>query len=613
MKILTEIPEGFVGRLTNGEAVLYVSETNEELSILVNPTTNIIRELPTQSALARGYWSELPKDWKPKTKAILFESKVTRKWPLKQEPYDPDARDGDNDGIIQEGTPWERPAGTRFIRANGREIAEGLVSADRPRAAKLVDANGKEVDYTPTYDRPGYVGLGPTIGETAGNVTKPKKVEVRLPEPITPSRSKRGRRKVKSSILPSDGTGNEVLSSREFEELVMAHGKKFLPKNFWKMSVTVEDENGKKRVISINRRTEMIPNLADWEFEPRDTKIVTAHLLAKRMRERGVDLNKLAPFSKLLIDENGTVILQGDEIRDVELERSSTFVTVSPDDPLYKELKAEAVASRLIHQWSIGSSMIGTEQLRGIQNAARDHFDLDTDAYDLPSYWDGEYKSIYEQFISAMYDETQRMFSDAGITHLEVYRGFSLDVSSVDKAALERRDTAAAMILYNYFIGTARPDGTGIGSVPFDLRSLSAFSVDPNIAEDFSREDVGLPVVVASRVPVERILCTPGTGLGCLGEREVVVIGSSGAPDVFTIQSAEMERARLRKEVLKELQEAAWQVYDDEVEAENEFDPVKTMNSLPTDFQEYLQGLDNEVREQVLLDIWMENLWADNL
>ena len=74
-----------------------------------------------------------------------------------------------------------------------------------------------------------------------------------------------------------------------------------------------------------------------------------------------------------------------------------------------------------------------------------------------------------------------------------------------------------------------------------------------------------------------------------------------------------MERARLRKEVLKELQEAAWQVYDDEVEAENEFDPVKTMNSLPTDFQEYLQGLDNEAREQVLLDIWMENLWADNL
>jgi hypothetical protein len=112
-------------------------------------------------------------------------------------------------------------------------------------------------------------------------------------------------------------------------------------------------------------------------------------------------------------------------------------------------------------------------------------------------------------------------------------------------------------------------------------------------------------------VPVERILCTPGTGLGCLGEREVVVIGSSGAPDVFTIRSAEMERARLSKEVLKELQEAAWQVYDEELDAENDFDPVKMMNSLPTDLQEYLQGLDNEAREQVLLDIWMEDLWAN--
>jgi hypothetical protein len=26
--------------------------------------------------------------------------------------YNPDARDGDGDGIVQEGTPWERPAGT---------------------------------------------------------------------------------------------------------------------------------------------------------------------------------------------------------------------------------------------------------------------------------------------------------------------------------------------------------------------------------------------------------------------------------------------------------------------------------------------------------------------
>ena len=28
------------------------------------------------------------------------------------EGYNPDARDGDGDGIVQEGTPWERPAGT---------------------------------------------------------------------------------------------------------------------------------------------------------------------------------------------------------------------------------------------------------------------------------------------------------------------------------------------------------------------------------------------------------------------------------------------------------------------------------------------------------------------
>ena len=30
--------------------------------------------------------------------------------------YNPDARDGDNDGIVQEGTPFERPAPVKATR-----------------------------------------------------------------------------------------------------------------------------------------------------------------------------------------------------------------------------------------------------------------------------------------------------------------------------------------------------------------------------------------------------------------------------------------------------------------------------------------------------------------
>lgn len=92
---------------------------------------------------------------------------------LKLEPYDPDAKDGDGDGIVQEGTAWERPVGTRFLRMNGRPIPTGLETANRPSTAKLVDADGNEVEYTPTYERSGYKPLGTTIGETVGNVAKP--------------------------------------------------------------------------------------------------------------------------------------------------------------------------------------------------------------------------------------------------------------------------------------------------------------------------------------------------------------------------------------------------------------------------------------------------------
>jgi len=34
--------------------------------------------------------------------------------------YNPDARDGDNDGIVQEGTPFERPALSKTVRKKGK-------------------------------------------------------------------------------------------------------------------------------------------------------------------------------------------------------------------------------------------------------------------------------------------------------------------------------------------------------------------------------------------------------------------------------------------------------------------------------------------------------------
>ena len=63
----------------------------------------------------------------------------------KPAPYNPDARDGDNDGLRQEGTIWERPAGTVFL-----DIIKGARRLTRDM--HIVDSGGKRVDYKPGDD-----------------------------------------------------------------------------------------------------------------------------------------------------------------------------------------------------------------------------------------------------------------------------------------------------------------------------------------------------------------------------------------------------------------------------------------------------------------------------
>ena len=69
---------------------------------------------------------------------------------LRIEPYDPDARDADGDGIVQEGTAWERPVGTRLLNDAGQEIERGLTAEGRP-SLRVVDSRGRSVDYVPSY------------------------------------------------------------------------------------------------------------------------------------------------------------------------------------------------------------------------------------------------------------------------------------------------------------------------------------------------------------------------------------------------------------------------------------------------------------------------------
>jgi hypothetical protein len=137
---------------------------------------------------------DVPRERKKKpdlvTKSLddLIEVKAPRV-PLKAEAYDPDARDGDGDGIVQENTPWERPAATRLMDAAGKLIERGKESSSRPAGIRVVDADGNDVDYTPTYERSrtGTIGAGRQVGEST---SKPKKPEPKKPVADKPTQGK---------------------------------------------------------------------------------------------------------------------------------------------------------------------------------------------------------------------------------------------------------------------------------------------------------------------------------------------------------------------------------------------------------------------------------------
>lgn len=175
----------FLDVLWDGGQAIKSDEWNEKFINRTNPFTkddlksvaNLLLDVPKErKQKIQEDLSEFEK--KSLDEGVSFKSPRS---PLKMEPYDPDARDGDNDGIVQENTPWERPAATRLMDAAGKLIERGKESSSRPSGIRVIDADGNDVDYTPTYERSraGTIGAGRQLG---GSTSKPDA----KPEPKKP-------------------------------------------------------------------------------------------------------------------------------------------------------------------------------------------------------------------------------------------------------------------------------------------------------------------------------------------------------------------------------------------------------------------------------------------
>ena len=129
--------------------------------------------------------------------------KKSRRWGgPRPAPYNPNARDADHDGMVQEGTIWERPGGSKFVDRLGKEIT--AAAARTSPGSYIADSNGNRIDYTPSWQRggaPGAPGEGdlsaiggrpslgdlgyPSIGDTGGTIRDTNGTVEGLPD-LTP-------------------------------------------------------------------------------------------------------------------------------------------------------------------------------------------------------------------------------------------------------------------------------------------------------------------------------------------------------------------------------------------------------------------------------------------
>jgi len=97
----------------------------------------------------------------------------------------------------------------------------------------------------------------------------------------------------------------------------------------------------------------------------------------------------------------------------------------------------------------------------------------------------------------AIYENTQRMYKEQGVTHVVAFRGM---------------------------VGTQTPTSQGQFLTQTDTgNALSSWSTLPSIAQVFAAEQGAS--IGAAVIPVNQIFATPLTGVGALEEYEIVRIG----------------------------------------------------------------------------------------
>ena len=242
-------------------------------------------------------------------------------------------------------------------------------------------------------------------------------------------------------------------------------------------------------------------------------KILNAYGTGKRIE---ISKKELTEFIKEYNKKNG-------------YEPSESYFVPDTSDEQFMSLYREEVVSNLVHQWA-QTSNDDHPISQAIQEVAKELFDIkDSADWDAFEKVNGRAESvarrvkelkekegdILKAFVQAQYRLTQEWFEERGIKKITVYRG----------------------------IKNARTTVPGSGEAK--LRPLSSWSTNLSTAHDFTRGNAGDPLaksmLLRREVDVEEIFSTPLTGVGCIEEYEVVLLGGKK-----TVDSASPEDRSIR-------------------------------------------------------------------
>jgi uncharacterized protein YukE len=195
---------------------------------------------------------------------------------------------------------------------------------------------------------------------------------------------------------------------------------------------------------------------------------------------------------------------------------------VAMDAPGTERLVREMAVSELIQSWAHTSNGTNPRSL-AIQEAARAEFGLGG-VLDWPmsdslrarvAQEVADHGDVHRQLLGAQFERTQQELRRQGINDLVLYRAYSWPDGDAPAWA-------------------AHPQGSTI-EMPLQ-RPLSSWTGERQIAEQWASGSAP-GVVLAARFPAEAILAYPQTGIGCLWQREFVVLAGPGSATLDVVNT----------------------------------------------------------------------------